>query len=157
SGLSGVYGGAVTFNNSGNSFSGNGAGLTGLDASQLSGSVPTAALGNAWVLTGNGGTTPGAHFVGTTDNKPPEIKVNGARALRLEPNSNGAPNVIGGAGVNLVAAGTVGATIAGGGANNYVTFPWTNSIASDFAFIGGGLANEIDGKADQSTIGGGFS
>ncbi len=43
--LSGTYPGAVTFNNGANNFSGNGAGLTGLNASQLAtGTVPDARL-----------------------------------------------------------------------------------------------------------------
>lgn len=40
---------------------------------------------NNWSLYGNAGATPGAHFLGTTDNQPFEIKVNGQRALRIEP------------------------------------------------------------------------
>lgn len=65
-------------------------------------------------LGGNAGTTPGAHFVGTTDNMALEFKVNNARALRLEPTTE-SPNVIGGFVGNTVTAGVVGATIAGGG------------------------------------------
>src|SRR5439155_15374043 len=83
-------------------FSGNGSGVTSLNANNLSsGTVPPAALSNAWKTTGNAGTTPGTHFLGTTDNQPLELKVNNLRALRLEPgiedaNHSGAPNVIGG-------------------------------------------------------------
>ena len=58
---------------------------------------------------------PGAHFLGTTDYQPLELKVNNQRALRLEPNTNGAPNVIGGFEGNQVGAGVYAATIAGGG------------------------------------------
>src|SRR6185436_13875062 len=101
--LSGTYTGAVTLNNAGNSFTGSGGGLTALNASQLtSGTVPNAALGNAWKTTGNAATTPGINFVGTTDNQPLELKVNGQRALRLEPNSSGAPNLIAGSSFNQV-------------------------------------------------------
>ena len=35
----------------------------------------------AWTLNGNSGTTPGVNFLGTSDNQPLEIKVNGARAF----------------------------------------------------------------------------
>jgi len=148
-GLSGTYGGAVTFNNPGNSFSGNGSGLTSLNAGNLSsGTVPTAVLGNAWKTTGNGGTSPGANFIGTTDNQPLELRVGGTRALRLEPNVQG-PNVIGGAPVNFVANGILGATIAGGGANgNY-----TNSVLASYATVGGGANNVASGVA--ATLGGG--
>jgi len=157
SGLSGTYGSPITFSNSANSFSGNGSGLTSLDASQLTGAVPNSALGNAWKVSGNTGTVNGVNYLGTSDNQPLELKVNGGRAYRLEPNTNGAPNVIGGAAVNQVSPGIVGATIAGGGATSYANFPRTNSIASDFGFIGGGLENSIGTNSQQATIGGGFS
>src|SRR5438876_326643 len=55
-----------------------------------------------WSLNGNAGTTPGVNYLGTTDNQPLEIKVNGRRALRLEPNDGG-PNIIAGNASNYVA------------------------------------------------------
>lgn len=152
----GTYGNAVTFSNAANSFTGSGSGLTALNAAQLtSGQVPVATLSNAWKTTGNAGTT-GAKFLGTTDNQPLEIKVNSSRALRLEPNTNGAPNVIAGSPRNFVSAGVVGATIAGGGAIDYSGIPYTNSVSEDFGTIGGGAGNTIQGGADRSTIGGGY-
>ncbi|HEY6169526.1 MAG TPA: hypothetical protein VI454_15905, partial [Verrucomicrobiae bacterium] len=54
--LSGVYGGAVAFTNGGNSFSGNGGGLTNLNASNLTGTLPASALYNASWLTNSGQT-----------------------------------------------------------------------------------------------------
>jgi len=108
-----------------------------------------------WKVDGNAGTTPGTHFLGTTDNQPVEFKANGVRALRLEPNTSGAPNVVGGAPVNVVAPGVVGAVIAGGGAANYSGSSFTNSVAGDFATIGGGYRNTIEAYASGSTIGGG--
>ena len=63
-----------------------------------------------WKLGGNAGTTPGTNFLGTTDNKALELKVNGQRTLRLEPNSF-SPNLIGGSSANAVLAGAAGATI----------------------------------------------
>jgi hypothetical protein len=135
---------------------------SGLDADLLDG-LSSSAL---WQLGGNAGTTPGAQFLGTTDNQPLEIKVNGMRALRLEPTGDstldpdilpdGAPNVIGGAPNNVVAAGVVGATIAGGGATNLDGFARPNSIAGNYATIGGGLYNTIQTNAATSTIGGGW-
>ena len=168
----GTYGNAVTFSNSANSFTGNGAGLTSLNASNLaSGTVPDARLAanvartNAvWLLNGNSGTTPGTHFLGTTDNQPLEVKINGLRVLRLEPTGDsesdtgtlpdGAPNVIAGAPNNFVAPGVVGATIAGGGATNFNAVARPNSIAGDYATIGGGLFNTIQ-PASGATIAGG--
>ncbi len=182
--LDGTYDNALIFNNAGNSFSGNGGGLTGLDASQLTtGTVPAAALGNIWGLGGNAGTTPGTQFLGTTDNQPLEFKVNGLRGLRIEPTVNGHPNVIGGAD-NTVAAGVTTATIAGGalndiGANspgtvigggednNIAADSWSATIAggalnnirinSDYSVIGGGLLNNIPANSFYATIAGGYS
>src|SRR2546421_1770340 len=102
--LLGTYSLAVSFNNPVNSFSGFGSGLRFLNASELtSGTVPNARLpgdiartNDVWLVDGNSGTSPGTHFLGTTDNRRLELKVNGLRALRLEPNSAGAPNLIGG-------------------------------------------------------------
>ncbi len=182
--LSGSYGNAVSFNNGADSFNGtfvgqffgssffggsfngnffgDGGGVFNLNASQLaSGTVPDARLaGNlartnqVWLLNGNAGTTPGANFLGTADNQPVEIKVNGQRALRLEPANFSSVNVVGGASVNGVAPGVSGATIAGGGAGSYGG-PASNSVAANFGVIGGGLVNEIDPAADHATIAGG--
>lgn len=38
-----------------------------------------------WQFSGNAGTTSGVNFLGTTDNQALELKVNGIRALRLQP------------------------------------------------------------------------
>src|SRR5256885_2212174 len=62
---------------------------------------------DAWSRTGNAGTDPSVNFLGTTDNQPLEFKVNGRRALRLEPTADDAGhsnivNVISGSPVNLV-------------------------------------------------------
>ncbi len=178
--LSGTYNGAVNLTNSGNNFSGNGAGLLSLNASQLTnGTVPAAALGHAWQTSGNAGTSPtNGNFVGTTDNHPLELWINQSRAFRLEPDTNnfGAPNVIGGAPNNFVDPGIIGATIAGGGVLNYsatggfepgpgpnhVSAIWgtigggrRNTVAADHSFIGGGHDNLIQPLAYDSAIGGG--
>lgn len=124
-GILGIYTNSVTFNNPANSFSGNGSGLTGL-----------------WRLTGNTGTTPGANFVGTTDNQPLEFRVNNARAFRVEPTlTNGAVNVIGGGISNSVTPGVVGATISGGGAVLYSGIALSNIVNGDFGVISGGAGN----------------
>ena len=159
--LVGTYPNALTLNNPANSLIGNGAGLTGVNANTLAG------LGAAsfWQLGGNGGTTAGGNFLGTTDDQPLEFKVSDMRALRLEPNTNGAPNLIGGSPMNYVLPGVVGATINGGGLGEGTE---SNSISSDFGSIGGGSGNIIDDPkyyqmnggfttdwAQFSTIGGG--
>jgi hypothetical protein len=102
-----------------------------------------------WQLRGNAGTTAGTDFLGTTDAQPLELKVNNARALRLEP-GDGNPNVLGGISANSALAGVGGGTIAGGGST---ALP--NSLANDFATVGGGYGNQARGRA--ATVPGGAS
>jgi hypothetical protein len=121
---------------------------------------------NLWKLSGNAGTTPGTDFLGTTDNTALELKVNGQRALRLEPAfdfvllSGFSPNVIGGSSNNAVSGSTGGATISGGS---------TNSVGGGFGTVGGGSGNIADGpfstaagghltsaSAAFSAVGGGY-
>jgi endosialidase-like protein len=103
----------------------------------------------AWQLSGNGGTTPGTNFLGTTDNLALEIKVNGNRAMRLEP-TGGSPNVLLGLAANSVAGGVVGSTIGGGGVPG---FPHTVGTGANYAVVAGGGANHANGL--YSTVGGG--
>lgn len=86
-----------------------------------------------------------------------DLHVNGTRGLRLEQGmaTNGAPNLIGGAPLNWVAAGVIGATIAGGGATNDGRLALVNSVAANFGAIGGGNANSIAAAAEYGTIAGG--
>ncbi len=144
SSLSGIYTNLVTFSNAGNSFAGNGASLSNVNAAAVGGIAAT----NLWLLNGNAGTTPGPQFLGTTDTNTLELEVDGTRALLLEPTTNNLPNVIGGAPNNAVATGVYGATM-GGGDNNTI-----HSGAYESA-IGGGTQNSIKPGAYQSTIAGG--
>jgi hypothetical protein len=166
-----------------------------LSAAQLSGTVPLARLsgitsnqldvatwqlatnvngGNAAVLNGLAATSlwqlggndvaPG-QFLGSINNQPVEFRVNGGRALRLEPDvgGQGAPNIVGGSPSNFVANGVVGATISGGGATNTFraggpggttnTFGFSNSVTANFGTIGGGQGNTVSGR--EATVGGG--
>jgi len=78
----------------------------------------------AWNLTGNAGTTPGVNFLGTTDNTPLDLEVNGERGLHLEYVSRGshppllffqdAVNVIGGFWGNIVSNTVSGGPVIGG-------------------------------------------
>jgi hypothetical protein len=96
--------GAMTLDNS----------LTGADVNESAlGPVPNAdavdgiSSSGFWKLSGNAGTT-GSDFLGTTDNKPLNLRVNDARGLRIEPASDGtnqSPNVIGGIANNSVTSG----------------------------------------------------
>jgi hypothetical protein len=106
------------------------------------------AASNFWQTTGNSGTTPLNHFLGTTDNQALELRVNNARALRVEPRP-AAPNLIGGSSANASSPGASGAAIAGGGR------PGSPNLAGgDFSAIAGGFGN-IAGQ--ESAVGGGMS
>jgi len=114
-----------------------------------------------WRLTGNAGTTPVVNFVGTTDNQAFEAKVNGQRALRLEPGTTA--NLIGGFSGNSVPPGIVGASIGGGGAAGFpnrvnatygtVAGGLGNSVFHNDSFIGAGIGNSI--SSDRAVIAGG--
>ena len=114
-----------------------------------------------WQLGGNVGTTPGVNFLGTTDNKALEVKVNNTRALRIEPGTTA--NIIGGYSGNSVAPGMVGAFIGSGGSagfpntvkNGYgaIAGGLGNTIWLNDSFIGGGIGNSVSG--DRSVISGG--
>lgn len=158
--LSGTYGSAVVLNNGGNSFngsySGNGANITNVNAAMLNGF----SAANFWKTAGNGGTTAGVNFVGTTDNQPLELRVNNQRALRLMPDgsTNNSPVIVGGSPVNTVGSGLVGVTIAGGGAPVYAGFSATNSALGDFNTIGGGWGNTTGSTnfdVSEATVAGG--
>ena len=138
-GLSGAYSGAVTFSNVADSFSGafmgNGGGLSNVNAAALGG----LAAGKFWQLGGN--SVGAGQILGSTNNQAVELWANGARALRLEPGTNGAPNLIGGSSVNYVSSGVVGATIAGGGTVNYEGSTFSNRVTAVFGTVGGGIQN----------------
>ena len=101
-----------------------------------------------WKLTGNSGTNPSTNFLGTTDNQPLIVKVNGTRVYRLEP-TRGTPNIIGGFSGNAVTADVEGATIAGGGDS---TVP--NKVTGIFGTVSGGWGNTASFRA---TVGGGVN
>jgi hypothetical protein len=132
------------------------------------GSSQTSAAGpsSSWGLVGNGGTTPGTHFLGTTDSAAIEIKVNNVRALRIEPvyhSSTGrTSNVILGDSANSVASGVFGATVSGGGSE------FVNHVGANHGTVGGGTGNTVTGlggsvvggisntaTGDESFVGGG--
>ncbi len=155
---SGVYSNSVTLNNPANSFSGtftgNGAGLANVNAVTLGGLGSS----NFWQIGGNAGTSGG--FIGTTDNQLFDVRVNNARVMRYQLNTDGegfytnAPNVIGGSSVNTtVTNGVVGATIAGGGGiEGVIAYP--NKVTADFGTVSGGHGNTASG--DEATVAGGF-
>jgi hypothetical protein len=143
--LAGSYGNAVNFTNSANLFDGNGSGLQGVNAASLGG----VAAAGFWYVSGNSGTNPQSNnFLGTVDNEPLELHVNGTRALRLEPTSNSV-NLIGGFSNNAVASGVYSATISGGISNLIESGSYESTI-------GGGNGNLIELGASDSTVGGGI-
>ncbi len=162
--LSGAYGNAVSFNNAGNSFAGNGASLTGVNAATVGG----LGTGNFWQTGGNAGTTAGANYVGTTDAQPLYLDVKGSPVLKLF--LNGTLSMIGSTvtGTNSVALGyqnTVSQSsysIIGGGISNSIVGAVSCSVGSgqfntnngNFSTIGGGTGNYNNGT--NSVIGGGY-
>lgn len=145
SSLAGTYDNALTFSNQANQFSGNGAGLSGVNAATLDGR----AAAGFWQTGGNAGTLAGTHFVGTTDNQALELRVNNQRALRLEPTAmTNTVNVLANPARNIVSGGLYGVTVAGG---------LDHSIATEAhgSAIGGGEGNRITLNARNSTIAGG--
>jgi hypothetical protein len=158
--LSGSYGNAVILNNSANqftgAFTGNGGGLTNVNAATLAG------LGTSsfWQTTGNAGTAPSGNFVGTTDSQPLNLRASGRRALHLEyavvdVNHSGV-NVIGGDALNFVAPGVIGATIAGGGTSNFFQSALSNQVLTSFGTVGGGFLNTA-GQFCDTVAGGRFN
>jgi hypothetical protein len=146
-GLSGGYFNNVQFTDPANQFFGgfvgDGSGLINVTASLLNGKSDA----DFWQLGGNAGTT-SADFVGTTDNQALELRVNNARALRVEPRP-GTPNLIGGNVANTTGPGVSGVAIAGGGGSGS-----PHQALGDFSAIAGGVAN-IAGQ--EAAIGGGVS
>jgi hypothetical protein len=161
--LSGAYGGPITLNNAGNSFSGNGAGLVNVNASLLGG----LAASSFWQTTGNAGTTPGVNFVGTTDNQPLDFESDGVRGLELRytSRSSGFPlfsssagvNVNGGYWGNTISNNIIGGTIAGGGdsfRSGITFFESPNIVSGDFGSVGGGYNNTA---GNSGTVPGGYN
>lgn len=155
----GAYTNAVILNNAANqftgSYSGDGSGLSGVNATQLGG----LAASSFWKLGGN--TLGGSQVFGSIDNQPVDFRVGNQRALRLQPNiASNAPNIIGGSWWNYVSNSVVGATIGGGGGvGTYVTTaahytePLTNAVLANFGTVAGGGKNIASG--DFATVGGG--
>ena len=148
--LSGTYSGLVVLNNASDSFTGNGSGLTGVNAATVDG-LPAS---DFWQLGGNAGTTAGVNFVGTTDNQPLDLDSDGVHGLQLAYASRfssfpfiysqDSMNVIGGYWGNTVSNNVIGATIAGGGDEAGSFFPlaqFNNTVTGDFGAVGGGYAN----------------
>lgn len=107
-----------------------------------------------WRTNGNGSGPD--DFLGTTNSRPLEFRVNNERALLLDATGESI-NTIGGAGANTFTAGATGATISGGGSVGD-----TNQVTDNYGTVGGGYGNRAgDGllpvnSAEGATVGGGI-
>jgi len=146
--LSGTYGSALTLNNAGNSFTGSGSGLTGVNASLLGGLAPA----SFWQTTGNAGISPGANFLGTSDNEPLIFRSDNQVGFQLQYasssisglSSESGINLIGGFDGNTISSGVVGGTIAGGGYSfrlGTISGKAVNLVTGDSGAVGGGSGN----------------
>lgn len=122
-----------------------------------------------WGLAGNAGTTPGTNFIGTTDNKSLEFKVNNVTGMRIiqgTANGDTTPNMILGSSTNFISQISSGSSIVGGIGNKingkspgfyasgtFIGGGRNNVINNNESVITGGLFNVID--ATQSFIGAG--
>jgi len=98
--------------------------------------------------------TPYAVFASTANSLNSSVPLS-VPGLTIQPNTNGAPNLIGGSPNNFVAGGVIGATIAGGGAMNTPDInppSATNSVTADFGTVSGGAQNTA---SEFATVGGG--
>ena len=113
---------------------------------------------NAFVQGGNAYGATGV--LGTADNQPLDIRVNGTRVARYEPNAT-SPNVLAGHAGNSAFAGVHGATIAGGGEPTGLSGEAPNRVTDVYGTVSGGLANQAGNGAGTptdrgyATVGGG--
>ncbi len=103
---------------------------------------------DAWLLGGNAGTDPETDYIGTSDETPLELRVDGQRRFRIEPGEV-SPNLIAGHAGNTVESEESGATIGGGGSHNN-----PNSTQGRSPVVGGGEGNEAWGN--WTTVSGGL-
>jgi len=127
--------------------------------------LDTASFSNTfWKTDGNAGTLPVNHFLGTTDNRALEIRVNNQRAFRIDPATT--PRWAAGYTGNI--ASVVGSVVVGGGNSaagpnvvrgSYSTIAGgvdnTVALVAEYSFIGSGYGNIIQTNADQCMIGAG--
>ena len=104
---------------------------------------------SGWGLTGNSGTTPGTNFIGTTDNKALEFKVNNNTVMKIIPMDlfgDTTPNIITGASSNTIATNVVGALIAAGKNNRILSSGSDSNVV-----ISGGYDNLINNASQLVT------
>jgi hypothetical protein len=120
----------------------------------------------------NGGNAFGGQAtLGTTDNNPLTVMVDGQQAMEVSPAVDPSlgfnPNMINGPNINTVAGGVAGATIAGGGGCNPGTggscsSAYGNQVTLSFGTVGGGAGNKAGSYdtvagGDDNNASGGYS
>ncbi len=107
-----------------------------------------------WDLNGNAGTSEGPNFIGTTDNKPLILRVNGSRVGRFAMSTDGGgdivPTITMGSSGN--SASGAGATIAGGGDDVF----GGHSASGQHSTISGGVGSIASGF-NATVAGGGYN
>jgi hypothetical protein len=137
--------------------------VTNLNADQLDG-LSSAAF---WNTLGNSNAA-GGFFVGTIDNSPLDLRVNSARAMRIQPHLSG-PTIVAGSAANSAATNSGGIVIAGGNGNtasnsySAVLGGSNNRALAANATVAGGIANSATNTAaivlggSGNTAGGAYS
>lgn len=134
--------------------------------------LATPQVGTCWSTTGDTGTDPALHFLGTQDAQAFEIRTGNSRALRVEPNLRLGTqvitaNLLSGSDQNEIFPGVRGATVAGGGLplglfdDSGASDP--NLVTDHFGTVSGGAGNIAGnatgtlGDAASATVTGGQS
>lgn len=129
--------------------------------------APAATCDGSWSLSGNAGN-PGGSYLGTADNKPIKIMVDGQQAGYIAASTiANQPNIVFGGANNAVANGVANAVISGGSSNtvggaggdvaggsgntasgvNSFVAGWNNTASGFAASIPGGEANSATGRS----------
>jgi hypothetical protein len=104
----------------------------------------------------DGGNAGPDDFLGTTNNRPLEFRVNDERALLLDPTGESV-NMVAGVSANTFTAGATGATVSGGGRVGEA-----NRVTDNYGTVGGGYGNRAGDDllpvtgANGATVGGGI-
>jgi hypothetical protein len=133
-------------------------GVRSLAAGTASASPAAPNPGHEWSQVEGHGVDGSTYWLGTTADQALELRVNGQRALRLEPSGTESPNIIGGYTGNSVTGGAAAATVGGGGDSYF----GANRVTDHCGTVGGGVNNQAgDGGAvdDQAcaTVSGGLN
>ena len=148
--LAGTYSSAVTLNNPANSFTGDGSGLTAVNAFALGG----VSASGFWKLSGNA-VAPG-QFIGSTNFQAVELRANALPGWRVEPDPRPggiAANLIGGSTNNAIEGRDSGGNVIVGG--GWIVQPNVVHSNSSGVFIGAGSGNHIGPNVNDAVIGGG--